>query len=163
MNGTDSRDAIWRPDVTVATIVPREGRFLIVEEVSDGRLVLNQPAGHLEPLESLAHAAVRETFEETGWHVELTGLVGLYQWHRPEDDFRVLRVAFAAAPLSHDATHALDTGIVRALWLTREEIAAQSARLRSPMVLRNIDDFLSGQVHSVDALVSLLPHAGVPR
>lgn len=163
MNGSEFRDAIWRPDVTVATIVPREGRFLLVEEVSDGRLVLNQPAGHLEPMESLAAAALRETFEETGWHVELTGLVGLYQWHRPEDDFHVLRVAFAAAPLRHDAAHALDTGIVRALWLTREEIVAQSARLRSPMVLRNIDDFLAGRVHPVDALVSLLPRAGALR
>jgi ADP-ribose pyrophosphatase YjhB (NUDIX family) len=161
MNGTETRDAIWRPDVTVATIVPRNGRFLIVEEVSDGRLVLNQPAGHLEPLESLAHAAARETFEETGWHIELTGLLGLYQWHRPEDDFHVLRVAFIAAPLRYDAAHVLDTGIVRALWLTREELAAQADRHRSPMVLRNVDDFLAGQPHSLDSLVSLLPEASL--
>ncbi len=162
MNGSSSTDAIWRPDVTVATIVSRDGRFLLVEEISDGRLVLNQPAGHLEPMESLARAAVRETFEETGWHVAPTAIVGLYQWHRPEDDFHVLRVAFAAEALSHDEAHQLDSGIVRALWLTRAEIVAQAARHRSPMVLRNIDDFLAGQQHSLDCLVSLLPNASLP-
>ncbi len=156
-NGAETRDLIWRPDVTVATVVPRDGRFLIVEEVSDGRLVLNQPAGHLEPLESLADAAVRETLEETGWRVALTGLVGIYQWHRPVDDFHVLRVAFAAQPVNHDPAQPLDHGIVRALWLTRDEIAAQAVRLRSPLVLRNIDDFLAGKLHPLDALQSLLP------
>ena len=157
MTGNSPPDAIWRPDVTVATVVRRDSKFLIVEEISDGRLVLNQPAGHLEPMESLVDAAIRETFEETGWHVAPTGLIGLYQWHRPEDDFHVLRVAFAADALGWDATHPLDSGIVRALWLTREEIAAESARLRSPLVLRNIDDFLAGQRHPLTALVSLLP------
>lgn len=157
MSGSSPNDAIWRPDVTVATIVPREGRFLLVEEVSDGRLVLNQPAGHLEPMESLTHAAVRETFEETGWHVVPTGLVGIYQWHRPESDFHVLRVAFVADALGHEESHRLDAGIVRALWLTREEIAAQAARLRSPMVLANIDDFLAGRRYPLDVLNSLLP------
>ena len=142
----DDDGAIWKPDVTVATIVSRDGRFLIVEERVRGELVLNQPAGHLEPDESLADAARRETLEETGWTVELEHLVGVYQWstgNGPADHF--VRFAFAARAVAHDARQPLDTGIVRALWLTRDEIARGSSRPRSPMVLRCIDDWIAGQ------------------
>jgi 8-oxo-dGTP pyrophosphatase MutT (NUDIX family) len=141
----DAPEAIWKPDVTVATIVENDGRFLIVEERVRGELVLNQPAGHLEPDESLADAARRETLEETGWTVELEHLVGIYQWstgNGPDDHF--VRFAFAARAVAHDARQPLDTGIVRALWLTREEIAGGRTRPRSPMVLRCIDDWLAG-------------------
>ena len=141
----NDKDAIWRPDVTVATIVPREGRFLLVEERVRDDLVLNQPAGHLEPGESLFQAAVRETVEETGWTVELTDFIGAYQWTSPQDGSHFLRFAFGAAATRHDPTRDLDAGIVRALWLTREEIAAMSARHRSPMVLCNIDDWIAGR------------------
>ena len=149
-------EAIWRPDVTVATIVPRAGRFLLVEETVRGKLVLNQPAGHLESGESLHAAACRETLEETGWSVELTGLVGIYQWTHTGTDSHFVRFTFAARPLDHDPGRPLDTGIARALWLSREEVAAQSARLRSPMVLRGIDDFLTGRHLPLDAVISLL-------
>jgi 8-oxo-dGTP pyrophosphatase MutT (NUDIX family) len=135
---------IWRPDVTVATIVPRDDRFLIVEENVRGALVLNNPAGHLEPDESLADAAQRETREETGWTVDLDHLVGIYQW-RSDAGGHFLRFTFAATAVRRDELQALDTGIVRALWLTRAEIAAAEGRLRSPMVLRGIDDWIGGR------------------
>ena len=150
---TPSADAIWRPDVTVACIVPQSGKFLLVEENVRGELVLNQPAGHLEPDESLSEAALRETLEETGWSVELTHLVGVYQWANGDGHF--LRFTFAAHPCAHDPARTLDDGIVRTLWLSRDDIAA-SSRLRSPMVLRGVEDFLSGKNVPLDALTSLL-------
>ena len=150
-----SSDAIWRPDVTVACIVPRGQQFLLVEERVRGELVLNQPAGHLERGESLAQAALRETLEETAWSVRLTGLVGIYQWTNPDNDTHFLRFTFAAEPLGHDAARALDEGIVRALWMTREEIAAAAARLRSPMVLRGVDDYLDGRRQPLESLIAL--------
>lgn len=145
--------SIWRPDVTVACIVPRGGKFLLVEEDVRGMRVLNQPAGHLESGESLSAAALRETREETGWDVNLTHLVGIYQWSNGDGAF--LRFTYAAEPVRHDPTRTLDTGIVRALWMTHDEIAA-SRNLRSPMVLRGIDDFLNGELLPLDAVVSLL-------
>ena len=144
MQTSDTNEALWRPDVTVATIVPRAGEFLLVEEIVRGELVLNQPAGHLEPDESLHAAALRETLEETGWTVELTDLIGVYQWTSPDDGASSCASRLLRSRL-RTMRRALDAGIVRALWLTRAEIAAQAARLRSPMVLRNIDDWLAGQ------------------
>jgi 8-oxo-dGTP pyrophosphatase MutT (NUDIX family) len=156
----DSADAIWRPHVTVATVVAAASRFLLVEENVRGELVLNQPAGHLEPNESLLDAALRETMEETGWSVELTHFVGAYQWNAPDTDIEYLRFTFAARPLRFDAQHALDDGIVKALWLTREEIVARSARHRNPMVLGNIDDWLMNRRFPLDSVKSLLSTAG---
>jgi 8-oxo-dGTP pyrophosphatase MutT (NUDIX family) len=153
-------DAVWRPDVTVATIVPRDDRFLLVEETVRGELVLNQPAGHLEPDESLLDAARRETLEETGWSVELSHLVGIYQWTQTGSERHFLRFTFAATALVHDPRRTLDEGIVRTVWLTRTDIAAEHARLRSPMVLRCVDDWLAGKRLPLDALVSLLADAG---
>ena len=145
----------WQPDVTVATIVVRDGRLLVVEEVVQGRHVLNQPAGHLEPDESVADAALRETLEETGWQVRLTAFVGAYQWKAPETGRHYLRMAFAAEPVRHDADRALDEGILRALWLTPGELAAERERHRSPLVWRVVEDFLAGQRYPLDALAQL--------
>ncbi len=147
-----SRD--WHPDVTVATIVVRDGRLLLVEERIDGELVLNQPAGHLEPGESLVEAAVRETLEETGWHVRPTALVGTYQWDAPNGQ-QYLRFAFAAEPLTHAADRPLDVGIERALWLAPEALAAEAARHRSPLVWRVVSDWLAGRRHPLHAVERL--------
>lgn len=148
----DEEAGIWRPHVTVATVVPRDGRFLLVEESVRGRLVLNQPAGHLESGESLLAAAVRETREETGWTVELDCLIGVQQWTSPASGRQFVRFSFAAHALEHDAAQPLDAGIVRALWLDRDAIAAQADRLRSPLVLASIDDWLAGRRLPLEAL-----------
>lgn len=137
----------WQPDVTVATLVARDGQLLCVEERVGGRLVLNQPAGHLEPDESLLDAALRETREETGWHVRITHLVGTYQWKAPETGRHYLRFAFAAEPLEEIPGAQLDEGIVRALWLTPQELVAEAARHRSPLVWRAVADYLGGNRH----------------
>ena len=136
----------WTPHVTVATVVVRDGRLLLVEEAIDGRQVLTQPAGHLEPDESLAAAAVRETLEETGWTVRLSAFIGTYQWTAP-DGTPFLRFAYAAEALSHDPARRLDTGILRALWLTPAELKADPTRLRSPLVWQVVADYLAGQRH----------------
>lgn len=136
----------WTPHVTVATVVVRDGRLLLVEEAIDGRQVLNQPAGHLEPDESLAAAAVRETLEETGWTVRLSAFIGSYQWTAP-DGTPFLRFAYAAEPVSHDPDRPLDDGILRALWLTPAELKADPGRLRSPLVWQVVADYLAGQRH----------------
>ena len=134
----------WQPDVTVATVVVAEGRLLCVEERVNGRLVLNQPAGHLEPDESLQDAALRETREETGWDVRLTGFLGAYQWKAPETGRHYLRFAFAAEPVRHDPARPLDDGIVRALWMTPQELLDARDRHRSPLVWQVVADHLAG-------------------
>lgn len=132
----------WKPHVTVAAVVERDGRFLCVEESVAGRLVYNQPAGHLDPGESLVAACAREALEETAWDVEPTAVVGIYRLELP--DLTYLRVCFAARALRHHAGRALDTGIVGAPWLTRTQLAAAPDRLRSTLVLRCVDDYLAG-------------------
>ena len=134
----------WQPDVTVATVVVREGRLLMVEERVNGGLVFNQPAGHLEPDESLSEAAMRETREETGWDVRLTAFIGAYQW-KAETNRHYLRFAFAAEPLAHDPARALDEGIVQALWMTPAELQQAQARHRSPLVWQAVADYLAGR------------------
>jgi len=140
----------WAPRVTVAVIAEREGRLLVVEEHINGQLLLNQPAGHLDPDESLLDAAVRETLEETGWTVELTDLIGTYQWQAPDSpeprtDRQYLRFAFAAKPIAHDPARPLDTGIVQALWLSPPALLAEQHRHRSPLVWQIVADYLGGQ------------------
>ncbi|QGZ30903.1 NUDIX hydrolase [Stutzerimonas stutzeri] len=137
----------WHPHITVATIVETDGRFLMVEESKGGRLVLNQPAGHLEPNETLRQAAVRETLEETGWEVELSGVVGVYLYTAPSNDVTYQRICFSAHPVRHDPQRSLDSGIVGACWMTRDELASQPERWRSELILRCIDDYLAGPTH----------------
>lgn len=141
----------WAPHVTVATVVSRAGQLLLVEEEKHRRRVLNQPAGHLEPGESLVEAAVRETREETGWEVRPSAFIGAYQWDAP-DGKPFLRFAFAAEPVRHYPDQPLDTGIVRALWLTPAALQADMARLRSPLVWQAVSDWLAGQRHPLSML-----------
>jgi 8-oxo-dGTP pyrophosphatase MutT (NUDIX family) len=133
-----------RPVATVATIVMRDGAFLLVEEETRAGVRLNQPAGHLEAGETLVDAAVRETLEETGYHVVPTAVVGIYRWQAPDTGATFLRFAFAGEVVAHDARRVLDDGIVRALWLTYEELVAKQSAHRSPLVLRCIDDYRAG-------------------
>ncbi|MBN6150128.1 NUDIX hydrolase [Xanthomonas sp. AmX2] len=144
-----SAPAPWQPDVTVATVVVRDGRLLQVEEAIAGKLVLNQPAGHLEPDESLLQAALRETLEETGWQVRLTAFIGAYQW-KADNGRHYLRFAFAGEPLAHDPLRPLDEGIVQALWMTPAELQAAGERLRSPLVWQVVADFLAGRRYPLD-------------
>ena len=141
----------WQPDVTVATVVVRDGRLLCVEEKVNGHVVINQPAGHLEPDESLLAAALRETREETGWEVRLTAFVGAYQW-KAETDRHYLRFAFAAEPVQHDPARQLDEGIVQAMWMTPAELLEQQHRHRSPLVWQVVVDYLAGRRHPLSML-----------
>jgi 8-oxo-dGTP pyrophosphatase MutT (NUDIX family) len=154
-NSTMREIEIPRPAVTVATVVERDGRYLVVEEHTRGGLKLNQPAGHLEAAESLAAAAARETVEETGWTVEPTALVGIYRWQAPDDGATFVRFAFAAMAISHDAARPLDEGIVHALWLTYEELVARRAAHRSPLVLRCVEDFRAGRRVPTDLVTEI--------
>jgi len=147
---------VWTPHATVATIVERDGRFLLVEEESGGRVVLNQPAGHIEENELFLDAAVRETLEETGWHVRPTYLVGLYVHQSAHNGVTYHRTCYAAQALSHEQERPLDDGIIAAHWLTRDEIVARSAELRSEMVLKCIDDYLAGRRYPLEFIFESL-------
>jgi 8-oxo-dGTP pyrophosphatase MutT (NUDIX family) len=146
-----SAESIFRPDVTVAVVLVRDGRLLLVEEHVRGALVLNQPAGHLERGESLAEAAVRETLEESGWDVALDHFIGTYRWSAA-DGSTFLRFAFSASPLRHYAERALDAGIERTLWMTPAELRAAAPRLRSPLVLAAAEDWLAGARLPLDSI-----------
>lgn len=135
---------VARPAVTVATIVERDGRFLLVEEETRTGRKLNQPAGHLEPGESLPAGAVRETLEETAWSVTPTALVGIYRWEAADNGATFVRFTFCADAREHDPHRPLDVGIVQAVWLTYDEIAARRRDHRSPLVQRCIDDYRAG-------------------
>lgn len=137
----------WPPHITVAVVAERDGRFLVVEEKIKGERVINQPAGHLEPGETLFAAAERETLEETGWRVELTGVTGIYQYRSEVDDILYHRIAFAAKPLLRTG-RSLDPDISAVKWLTLDEI--NERKQRSPLVLATIMDSLSGRIAPLD-------------
>lgn len=134
----------WRPDLTVAAVVHRDGRFLIVEERINGATVFNQPAGHVEDRESLVQAVIRETREETAWQFEPRHVLGFYLWRNEDNGRTTLRVAVCGDVTHRDPERRLDHGIIATHWFTREELVARTARLRSPLVLRCIDDCLAG-------------------
>jgi len=153
-------DTPWKPAVTVAAVIERAGRFLMVEEQTRDGLRINQPAGHLDPGESLLDACARETLEETAHRFTPTQLVGVYLWRSgaAADAPTYLRFAFTGTLGAEVAGRALDDGILRALWLTPEELAARAGEHRSPLVMRCIDDYLRGQRYPVDLLFT---HPGV--
>lgn len=143
---------IWKPSVTVAAVVERAGRFLLVEEDTRRGRLFNQPAGHLDPGESLLQAVTRETLEETAHTFIPTGLLGVYQYHSTTDDMTYIRFAFTGEITGHDPARALDTGIVRAVWLSADEIRSEAARHRSPLVMRCMDDYLAGRRYPLAVL-----------
>jgi ADP-ribose pyrophosphatase YjhB (NUDIX family) len=134
----------WKPNVTVAAVVEREGRFLLVEEETEAGLCFNQPAGHLDQGESLVNAAAREALEETAHHFRPEFLVGIYQWPKPESDITYLRFAFGGLITGFDTGRKLDSGIVRAVWMTLDEMRASRERHRSPLILQCCEDYLAG-------------------
>jgi 8-oxo-dGTP pyrophosphatase MutT (NUDIX family) len=146
---------IWTPHVTVAAVIEQEGRFLLVQERESGRTVLNQPAGHLEDGESLVTAVIRETLEETGWHFQPEAVIGMYRWRHPVKRTTYLRVTFAGSGLSHDTDRALDEAIEDTLWLSVGEIRGQSEMLRSPLVLKSIEDYLAGARYPLSVLADI--------
>jgi 8-oxo-dGTP pyrophosphatase MutT (NUDIX family) len=149
-----------RPDVTVAAIVQRDDRFLFVEERAARRVVLNQPAGHLESGETLVDAVIREALEETAWRFCPETLTGVYLWKNPANGRAFLRIAFAGRVDQFSADRPLDRGILRTLWLTHAELAERHAQHRSPLVMRCVDDFLGGRRFPLD-LVTQLPLAQI--
>lgn len=152
------------PHLTVATVVERDGRYLLVEESPHGTPVFNQPAGHLEAGETLAEGAARETLEETGWRVRPTHLLGFYVWTSPKNGATYYRVAFAGELLEQVAGYTIDKDIDATHWLTLDELRARSAQLRSPLVLRCVEDHAAGRRFPLDLIYDAddLIRRGIP-
>ena len=142
----------WKPNVTVAAITQRNGKFLMVEEDADAHIVFNQPAGHLEKDESLVEAVKREVLEETAWEFQPEAVVGLYLYHNPRVDITYLRVCFAGTCIRHHPDRKLDAGVLRAVWMEKAELEANRDRLRNTMVLRCVEDYLAGKRYPLDLL-----------
>jgi ADP-ribose pyrophosphatase YjhB (NUDIX family) len=146
----------WKPNVTVAAVIERDGRFLLVEEETTDGLMLNNPAGHLDPGESPEQGCAREVLEETAHLFRPTALLGIYLARARREatgqDTTYLRMAFRGELGQHDSARKLDTGIVRTLWLTPDEVRASAARHRSPLLLRCIEDYLAGMSHPLSLI-----------
>lgn len=147
---------VWKPHVTVAAIIERSQRFLLVEEETPHGLQLNQPAGHFEDNEDLIAAVKREVYEESAWQFAPEHIISIQLWRRNPDYPTFLRVCFSGSCHSYNPDQPLDDGIVATHWLTRDEIARQRARLRSPLVLIGIDEYLNGQRYPLSLLKSFL-------
>ncbi|HTP61994.1 MAG TPA: NUDIX hydrolase [Burkholderiales bacterium] len=143
--------SIWRPSATVAAVIERDGRFLFVEELQEGRRVLNQPAGHLDPGETLIAACAREVMEETAHRFEPKGLVGIYRWYYKVADVTFLRFCFSGRILGTEG-RALDKEILALHWLTPAELEAKAAMHRSPLVQQCMDDYLAGRNFPIEVL-----------
>jgi len=150
---------IWYPHLTVATIVERDGSFLLVEEETVdtkqmNRMVFNQPAGHLDEGETLQQAAIRETQEETGWLVKPTALLGISLYRSPNNGVTYQRVSFIAETVDYNSEQPLDEGIVRAVWMTLAEVESHEGQLRSPMVLEDLRRYISGEKYPLSLIHS---------
>ena len=143
---------IWKPHVTVAAVIERDSKFLLVEERTDDGVGFNQPAGHLECGESLIDAVTRETLEETAHHFVPTSLVGIYNWRNVAKDITYLRFVFTGEITGHEPGRALDDGIIAARWLTEDEIRAVETQHRSPMIMRCIEDWQARKRYPHDLL-----------
>lgn len=146
---------IFMPHATVAAIVEDQGKFLLVEEETDRGNRYNQPAGHLEDKESLLAAVVRETMEETAYTFHPEALLGIYHWKHEHNDSTYLRFAYIGRVSHHQPTQALDEGIVRSVWMTVEEMREQAMLMRSPQVLKCVEDYLAGKRYPLEAITHL--------
>lgn len=146
------KDERWKPNVTVAAVIESDGRYLLVEEASPRGALLNNPAGHLEPGESLIDAVVREVLEETARAFTPTHLVGVYLAHAPASGITYLRFAFTGAVGAPQPGRTLDAAILRTLWLTPAEMEAERARHRSPLLARCIADHRAGRRFALELL-----------
>ena len=147
---------VWKPHVTVAAVIEQDNRFLLVEEHTPRGLQFNQPAGHFENNEDLIAAVKREVNEETAWHFEPEHLISVQLWRRNPEFPTFLRLCFSGHCHSHNPDQLLDKGIVATHWLTRDEIAEQQHRLRSPLVLISVDEYLSGHLYPLSLIKSFL-------
>lgn len=147
---------VWKPHVTVAAVIEQDQRFLLVEERTSYGLQFNQPAGHLEEGEDLIAAIRREVQEETAWQFEPEHIIAIQLWRKKPHFPSFVRVCFSGRCHSHNPAQQLDEGIVATHWLTHSEIEAEQHRLRSPLVLISIDDYLSGQRHPLSLLKSFI-------
>ena len=143
---------IWAPHVTVAAIIESENKFLFVEENTRSGIKLNQPAGHLEPNETIIDAVIRETQEETARTIEPQYLTGIYRWYSKDKDCTYLRFCFYAKVISFDKNQTLDTGIIQTLWMSENEIIKDQKKCRSPLVLQCISDFKAGKQYPLSLL-----------
>ena len=143
---------VWKPNVTVAGVIERDGRFLLVEEETDEGIRFNQPAGHLECGESLIDAVAREVLEETRYHFRPDYLIGVYSWRHPRKDVTYLRFAFGGEITGCDTERALDAGIIAPRWLSPDDIRAGQAHHRSPLIVRCVEDHLAGKRYPLDLL-----------
>jgi len=148
-------NSTWTPHLTVAAVIERDGRFLMVEELAEGRRVLNQPAGHVEEHESMSAAVVRETLEETGYHFNPDTIIGIYRWRSPLNQVTYLRICYRGGCTERDHDFALDPDIITTHWLSYAELVERTAELRSPLVLRCIDDYLAGVSLPLDLISEL--------
>ena len=145
----------WKPHATVAAIVEQDGLFLLVEEVTDRGNRFNQPAGHLEDNETITEAVIRETLEETAYTFTPQALLGIYHWKHEHNDTTYLRFAFIGDANNHQPNLALDDGIIRAVWMSMEEIRANAHLMRSPQVITCIEDYLGGQRFPLNVITHL--------
>jgi ADP-ribose pyrophosphatase YjhB (NUDIX family) len=143
---------VWTPHATVAALVEREGRFLFVEEIAHGERVFNQPAGHVDEDESLENATIRETIEESGWEVKPSALVGIYTYKAPSNGVTYYRFCYVCEAIKEIPNAELDSDILAAHWFTLEEIKSKQNQLRSPLVMKCLEDYLAGKQYPLDLI-----------
>lgn len=143
----------WPPHITVASVIEREGRFLVVEEAPYGEKVLSFPAGHLEPSETLKEAAIRETLEETCWHAEITGFLNVSKSRSSATGITYLHISFAGKALREDLSLTTDKGILAVHWLTYEELIQEQPRFRSKTIAHNLQQYQKGEIYPLSLVV----------
>lgn len=145
-------DQIWKPHATVAAVIERDNKYLMVEEPIGGHIMLNQPAGHLEDNETLINAIIREVREETAWQFTPEYILGIYLWRNPEQGNTYLRTTFVGSVSDHNPNQPLYDGIIKASWKTLDELQSESSKLRSPLILSCINDYLAGNSYPLNLI-----------